>query len=221
MMIRTTVSALVLTAAAAVPATSMADVSANIGWVSDYFYRGAFQAESSASAGVDYTSGGFYLGTWAAKVAPGLETDLFFGYSGGDDFTYSIGYTGYFYTDDFDDTYQEINLGIGYGIFALDVAVGEWDGFGDSQDYTFTSVTISPEKGPYYKAGVWSGDVTDGASDKWYLELGYTHSFEEPGVDLSLALIYADIDATNAFFSGTNSSDWGLTVGFTKNFSLE
>ena len=35
-----------------VPATSMAEVSANIGWVSEYLYRGIFQEDSSASAGI-------------------------------------------------------------------------------------------------------------------------------------------------------------------------
>ena len=30
---------------------------------------------SSASAGVDYEEGGFYIGTWAADVGDGLEID--------------------------------------------------------------------------------------------------------------------------------------------------
>ena len=127
----------------------MAEVSANIGWVSEYIYRGIHQDDSSAYAGIDYASdGGFYLGTWGADVGDGLETDLYFGYAGGEDFTYKIGYTGYYYTDDFDDTYNEVNLGIGYGIFALDVAIGEWDGFGTPADYTFTSVTIVARERP-------------------------------------------------------------------------
>jgi uncharacterized protein (TIGR02001 family) len=184
----TLVPALVLTAAAVLPATSQAEVSANIGWASEYIYRGIFQEDSSASAGIDYTSdGGFYLGTWGADVGQGLEGDLYFGYSGGEDFTYKIGYTGYFYTDDFDDTYNEVNLGIGYKIFALDVAIGEWDGFGTSADYTFTSVTLSPEKGPYYKVGSFSDDF-----DGDYFELGYTMSVGgDDGVDLTFALVHS------------------------------
>ena len=59
-------------------------------------------------------------------------------------------------------------------MFALDVAVGEWDGFGTPADYTFTSVTIAPEKGPYYKFGSF-GDDFDGD----YFELGYTYSIED------------------------------------------
>ena len=118
-----------LLAAAALPSVTLAGGSANAGWSSEYIFRGIFQEDSSAYAGIDYsTDSGFYVGTWGADVGLGLETDLYAGFAGGDDFTYKIGFTGYYYTDDFDDTYQEINLGIGYGIFALDFAMGEWDG---------------------------------------------------------------------------------------------
>jgi uncharacterized protein (TIGR02001 family) len=203
------------TAAVMVPATSMAEVTANMGWVSEYIFRGVFQEDSSAFGGVDYASdSGFYLGTWGADVGDGLETDLYFGYAGGEDFTYKIGYTGYYYTDDFDDTYNEVNLGIGYGIFALDVAIGEWDGFGAPADYTFTSVTISPEKGPYFKLGSW-GDEFDGD----YFELGYTYSMEEQGVDLSVAVVTSD-DLNVSDPDDLESGEWALTFGIKKNIGF-
>jgi hypothetical protein len=200
----------------AAPAASNAEVSANIGWASEYLYRGIFQDDSSASAGVDYESdSGFYLGTWGADVGEGIETDVYFGYSGGEDFTYSIGYTGYYYTDDFDDTYSEVNLGIGYGIFALDVAIGEWDGFGSPADYTFTSVTISPEMWPYFKFGSF-GDDFDGD----YFEIGYTYSIEEHGVDLSIALVTSDDLIVNNPDDGEDAGEWALTFGITKGISF-
>ena len=66
-----------------VPAVTMADLSANIGFVSDYVFRGIYQAPSSASAGIDYEhDSGFYIGTWGADVGDGLETDVYFGYGG-------------------------------------------------------------------------------------------------------------------------------------------
>lgn len=208
----TWVSTLVLAAAAATPAISQAEVTANIGWLSDYIFRGIIQAPSSASGGIDYSSdNGFYIGTWGADVDQGLETDLYFGYSGGDKVTYTAGYTGYFYTDDFDDTYNEINLGVAYGIFALDVAVGRWDGFGNSQDYTFTSITISPEKGPYFKVGGFSQDF-DGS----YFELGYTWSFEDQGIDLSFMY-----DHSSDLAVDLNGGDNAIVFGITKNFTLK
>ena len=215
MKIKNLVPALALSAVVA-PATSHAEVSANIGWVSEYLYRGIFQEDSSASAGVDYAhDSGFYLGTWGADVGDGLEYDAYFGFAGGDKFTYKIGYTGYFYTDDFDDTYQEVNLGVGYGMFALDVAVGEWDGFGTPADYTFTSVTIAPEKGPYYKFGSF-GDEFDGD----YFELGYTYSIEDSGVDLSVAVVQSD-DLNVSDPDDGESGEWKLTFGIKKNISFE
>jgi hypothetical protein len=210
---KTWVSALVLAAAAAAPAASNAEVSANFGWVSEYIFRGIYQEDSSASAGIDYASdGGFYIGTWGADVGDGLETDLYFGYGGeSGDFTWGVGYTGYYYTDDFDDTYEEINLGIGYGIFALDVAIGEWDGFGFPADYTFTSITLSPESGPYYKFGSF-GDDFDGE----YFELGYAFDFN--GVDLSVALTYSDdlpVSDPDDFESGEYALVFGISKGLT------
>ena len=57
-----------------------AEVSYNIGYASEYYYRGILQKSSSGSAGVDFEQGGFYLGTWAADVGDGLEVDLYGGY---------------------------------------------------------------------------------------------------------------------------------------------
>lgn len=213
---RTLVPALILAAAAAAPATSHAQLSANVGWVSEYIFRGIFQEDSSAFAGVDYASeAGFYVGAWGADVGDGLETDFYFGYAGGEDFTYKIGFTGYYYTDDFDDTYEEVNLGIGYGIFALDVAIGEYDGFGTPADYTFTSVTISPEMGPYFRVGSF-GDDFDGD----YFELGYTYSIEEHGVDLSMALVHSDDLPVTNFLDDQEIGDTTLTLGIKKNIGF-
>ena len=53
------------------------EVSANAGWVSQYFYRGIFQKTSSASAGLDLTAGALSLGTWLADVGDGTEVDFY------------------------------------------------------------------------------------------------------------------------------------------------
>jgi len=217
MKIKNLVPAIALSAL--VPAISQAEVSANIGWVSEYIYRGIHQDDSSASAGLDFNSdAGFYVGTWGADVGDGLETDLYFGFAGGDMFTYKIGFTGYYYTDGFDDTYEEVNVGIGYGMFALDYAKGEWDGFGTPADYDFTSLTIAPEKGPYYKFGTF-GDEFDGD----YFELGYTYSMEDVGVDLSIAATYSDdlpvSDSLDDGFGG-ESGEWALAFGIKKTIGI-
>ncbi|WP_428099027.1 TorF family putative porin [Candidatus Rariloculus sp.] len=202
--------AIALLGLSAVPAVSMAQWSANVGWVSDYVYRGYYQEDSSASAGIDYENdSGFYIGTWGADVGDGMETDVYFGYGGGSgDFGWSIGYTGYLYTDDFDDTYTEVNLGFSYGIFALDFASGEWDGFGAPEDYTFTSITLSPASGPYFTFGSFGKDF-----DGDYFELGY--GLDVNGVDLSIALIQSDeLPVTS------DGGEWQLVLGLSKSIDI-
>ena len=172
----------------AVTGVANADFSVNVGFASEYHYRGIFQKSSSASGGLDYETGGFYLGTWGADVGDGMEVDLYGGYGaelGGIDL--SIGFTGYYYTGDFDDTYQEINLGAGLAGFSLDVAIGEYDNFaGPVQDYTYYSLTY--EKNGFY--GKFGGFSQDFAGE--YLEFGYGTTVAE--IDLGVSLIFANDD---------------------------
>ncbi len=188
--------------------TANADWSANIGWASDYYYRGIFQASSSASAGIDYESGGFYAGSWTADVGDGLEVDGYFGYGGAlGDLSYGIGFTGYYYTQDFDDTYEEINLSAGYGIATVDVALGRYDNFGNGeQNYTFYSLTL--EKQGF--CGKYAGFARDFDGD--YFEFGYAASLAE--VDLGLSVIFASDELV-----GQSDESLFFTVG--KSFDFE
>jgi len=181
---RTTLVATLLVGSAA----ANADVSANLGFASEYYYRGIFQEDSSASGGLDYESNGFYAGTWAADVGDGLEVDGYFGYGGeAGDFTYSVGFTGYYYTGDFDDTYQEINLGAGFGLFSFDVAVGEYENFdGPTLDYIYYSITA--EKDGFY--GKYAGFSQDFEGE--YVEVGYGTTIAE--LDVGLSLIFSNSD---------------------------
>ena len=160
------------------------EVSYNIGFVSEYYFRGIKQKDSSASAGMDYENGGFYIGTWAADVGDGLEVDGYFGYGieteGG--FSASLGFTGYYYTGEFDDTYEEINLNLGYGIASLEYSVGEWDGFGDDADYDFIALTLESESGFYGTYGSFGKDF-----DGDYIELGWGTTISD--IDIGIAAI--------------------------------
>ena len=191
----------------ALAGTAQADFSANMGYMSEYHFRGILQKVSSVSGGLDYESGGFYVGTWAADVGDGLEVDGYFGY-GADvgDVSLSVGYTGYFYTGDFDDTYQEINLGAGFGILSVDVAIGEYDNFGGpTLDYTYYALTL--ENNGFY--GTYAGFSQD--ADGEYLELGYGTTISE--IDFGIALILANDDLI-----GQDDESLVFTVG--KSFDL-
>ena len=163
-----------------------ADWSANLGFASEYYYRGIFQESTSASGGIDFDTGGFYAGTWAADVGDGLEVDGYFGY-GFDvgEVALSVGFTGYYYTGDFDDTYQELNLGAGFGWLTLDVAIGEYENFdGPTQDYTFYSLTVE-KNGFYGKLGGFAQDF-----EGEYFEAGYGTTIAE--VDFALSVIFSN-----------------------------
>jgi uncharacterized protein (TIGR02001 family) len=163
-----------------------ADVSYNIGFASEYYYRGILQKSSSASAGVDFETGGFYVGAWTADVGDGVEIDgyLGWGFETESGFSASIGATGYYYTGDFDDTYEEINLNLGYNIFSLEYSVGEWDGNGAPMDYDFLAGTVTLDSGFYGTVGTF-GDDFDGE----YFEVGYGTTIAE--LDVGVALIYS------------------------------
>lgn len=185
-----------------------ADWSANIGYASAYHFRGILQKTSSASAGLDYEAGGFYAGTWGADVGDGLEVDGYFGY-GADvgALSLSVGYTGYFYTGDFDDTYQEINLGAGAGILSVDVALGEYDNFdGETLDYTYYALTLEGESGFYATYAGFSQDF-----DGEYLEIGYGTTISE--IDFGVHVVIANDDLL-----GENNESLIFTIG--KSFDL-
>ena len=187
---------------------AQADVSANFGFASDYYYRGIFQAPSSVSGGLELEKSGFYVGSWTADVKDGLEVDGYFGYGGTvGDFGYSVGYTGYFYTGDFDDTYQELNLGTSYGLVAVDVALGQYDNFaGPTLDYTYYSLTV--EKEGFY--GKYAGFSQDFAGE--YFEAGFSTTISD--VDVGIAAIFANKDLV-----GTHDESLVLSVG--KSFDLK
>lgn len=189
---------LVLASAAIIaPATASAEVSYNMGYASEYYFRGVLQKTSSASAGIDFEQNGFYIGSWAADVGDGLEVDGYLGYGMEFDsgLSASIGYTGYFYTGEFDDTYSEVNLGVGYGMFSLEYSFGEWDGFGAAQDYDFLALSVEAENGLYATVGTW-GDDFDGD----YLELGYGSTISE--IDYGIALILSSKELSDQLDSG-------------------
>jgi len=169
-------------------AVAAGSFSANLGFASDYVFRGVLQAPSSGSAGLDYAMDGFYVGTWAGDVGVGLEYDLYAGYGGeASGISYDLNYTTYNYTDDtFDDTYAEFNIGLGYGPISVGYASGTYDNYGAEQDYTVT--TVSAEQNGFTLLYGSNGKDFTGS---WY-ELGY--STEVGGFDTGINYISSDKD---------------------------
>jgi uncharacterized protein (TIGR02001 family) len=201
-----------LFAAASAPAFAV-DLSANIGYNSEYIFRGIPQKNSSAMGGLDLEAGGFYLGTWGADVGEGLEIDYYGGYNFElGPFSLGVGGTLYTYTDDFDDTYQEVNLSAGWSILTFDAAIGSYDNFdGPTQDYEYYSLTAE-YMGFYGRVATFENDF-----DGNYYEAGYgsTLSIEDTDLfDYSIALIYSDSTLLG------EDSDTNLVFTLSKSFDL-
>ena len=105
--------------------------SSNMGFMSDYIYRGVHQAGSSGYGGFDLEYGNFYIGTWFADLQEGgwntnthrgFEYDVYagIGFDITDAMSAYVGYTIYRYTDKganaFDDDYDEFNIGVSFAM---------------------------------------------------------------------------------------------------------
>ena len=208
--------------AAMASGSALAETTANVGYMSDYIFRGYYQSQSVAFAGIDIEAeSGFYLGLWTANVNgdfhdnphAGLEYDLYLGYSGGgENFQWYAGLTGYYYTDEFDDTYEELNLGFTYGFLTLDYALGDYNiqnTFTDSlpanaenrQTYEYLGLTFAPESGPYYFVGRTNykalntggptvGRIPGTSKDGYWLEIGKSFEIMED-LEFAVAGLYS------------------------------
>ncbi len=192
------------------------EVSTNLGYASEYYYRGVFQNESSASGGIDYEEEGFYGGLWGADVGDGLEYDLYAGYNFNvtDQFGASVGFTNYYYTGEFDDTYEEINLGLSYQFLSIGYSIGTWDG-GDAanDDYDFLEITLEHE-GFYGTYGTF-GDEFDGD----YIEFGF--GADIGGFDTTISLVFSSEELSDQLNSaGEPTESEALIFTVSKSFGL-
>jgi len=206
-----------------VSGTAHAGLSANVGFMSDYYFRGVQQADATGSAGLDYEhDSGLYVGTWAADVgghgdpslSGGIEIDLYGGYNGtAGDFSYGLGFANYQYTGDFDTSYLEVSLTAGYGPVSFEFTSGTREENPTDEDYTFMAVTYEYDivTATY---GVW-GDDFEGA----YLEVGIAKEFS--GIDFGVSIINGDAEENPSAGSQNFASD-GTAMVFTigKTFDL-
>jgi uncharacterized protein (TIGR02001 family) len=191
-------------------ASAEGSVSANIGYVSQYHYRGIQQTDAGSTyAGLDYGNGGFYIGTWVADVADGVEVDLYGGYgieldSG---LSLGLGVTTYQYTGDFDSAYNEVNLSAGYGLFSVGYSQGKWDGEVGNEAATegdYSILTVSIESNGFSGTFGTYGQDSDGE----YFDLAY--GTEIGGFDVGVGLLFSgsDLDDDESmYFSISKSFD--------------
>ncbi|WP_018994517.1 TorF family putative porin [Thioalkalivibrio sp. ALJ2] len=151
------------TGGVAFTSTATAELSVNIGAVSNYYFRGFSETDDGAAiqGGIDYEhESGFYVGTWLSNVDFGDDTsyemDLYLGFADEFDngFGYDVGYLYYAYPDARDDSGSlSADFGEVYGEVSFDTGpVGLYTGMAyvvnDSSD------SALEKKDMYYYAGL-------------------------------------------------------------------
>ncbi|MCL1038449.1 TorF family putative porin [Shewanella corallii] len=208
-----------------------AEVSGNIGFTSNYLWRGVSQTADDAAiqGGVDYGhESGFYAGTWVSNVDFGdgtsYEMDLYAGFEGefGDGFGYDVGYLYYGYPDSpgsisFGELYGSLSwkwITLGYAKFihaGSDVAA---DGL-DDEDYSYltadVSVPVTEMLTLDFHYGYNDGDVIS----SWF----GTDSYSDYHVALSAATKMGDVSFAVAD-TDLDDDDVKVVLGYTYNFDF-
>jgi len=118
-MIKGVAAVLLLVSAAA----ANAEVTGTVTAVSDYNWRGVTQTarDPALQGSIDYAhDSGFYAGVWASNVDFGdccdenIETDLYFGFAGGETLTWDVGFVYYVYPGAEDIDFPEIYASLGW-----------------------------------------------------------------------------------------------------------
>ena len=180
-------------------------VSYNIGYMSEYWYRGVYQSESAVSFGADMEAGSFYAGTWWADVDSGVEYDIYAGFN----FELMglpmyLGATGYYYSDNFDGDYEEMNVGVDLGFAAIDYAfAGTYDQLENAGELDYEHFTISgavPMTSLDFTYGTFQDELTG-----HYYELSYGATVS--GVDVGVVLGRNSDDSTTSSDKAGNEAD--------------
>ena len=193
-------------------------VSANVGFVTDYVFRGVSQSDENIAVqggfDVNHTSG-IYAGVWGSNVdfndgdEANFEGDIYLGYAGEiSGFTYDVSGIYYAYPgadDDLDYDYVEAALKVGYDfeVAALEGSVYySPDFFGGTGDAVYTALGLDVPLPADFNASAHIGhQEIDDAVDytDWSLGLGYTVA----GFDLSLTYTDTDLDEPEEIADGS------------------
>ena len=183
-------------------------VSYNIGYMSDYWYRGVFQSESAVSFGADVEAGNFYVGTWMADVDQGIEMDVYAGTTfkifGFDSYA---GVTGYYYSDNFDSDYEEFNTGLSYGDISYDYSVGKYKTTTE-QDYSWSEVTANLTDNLSFSYGEWGKDLKGSVT-----KVNYNRTISDIDVGLEVGKNDSDSTGTSKYVDTTYAT-FSLGISF-------
>ncbi len=144
-----------------------------------------------------------------------------------DEFSVSLGGTGYFYTGEFDDTYLEVNLGAGFRGISIEYSVGQYRTGAPHPKYNFIGITGEHE-GLLATVGTsaFATDLSDALSDVFkrdsggqYVEAGY--GFTAADLDFTVSGIWNDSSLSGEVDgAGDPTHELTLVFGLSKTFAL-
>jgi uncharacterized protein (TIGR02001 family) len=223
-------------AAPVLPSVAHADLAFNVGAVTDYRYRGISQTrvKPALQGGVDFTSGGLYVGAWASTIKwiedaggdASYELDLYGGYKGEitKGVSYDIGVLRYQYPSTGVANTTEIYGAITYGPATVKYSHSLTDTFGnpDSKSSYYLDLsagfdvggwTVTPHIGYQRIEGPFSSVGS-------YTDYSVTVSKDFSGFLLSAAVVGTDAD--KGFYSspvnGKELGKAGLVLGVKYSF---
>lgn len=213
--------------------TANAGGSANVGYVTDYYFRGIELGDAGAYAGFDYEQGGFYAGTWLINDGgeggdTTVEYDVYGGYNHefSSDLSAGLGFTAYNY--EYSSAQQtEINLSLGYKFFGFEYADGEdvdatVDAGGNPTDAEYEYIALSLSGDVYgVTYGTYDYDdliaATNDAAEGDYSYLEFSAGGTISELDFSVSLGVTDFEEDSAT---PKSSDVYILLDVSKTFDL-
>ncbi len=217
-----------------VPDVARADLTFNVGAVSDYRYRGISQTrlKPAVQGGVDYAAGGFYVGGWASTIkwiedAGGdakVEIDVYAGYKGEltKSLSYDVGVLTYQYPGHklgVSPNTTEIYGGLSLGPATLKISnsVTNLFGFADSKNSQYYDLSATFDLGNGFSLTPHIGrQVVRNNSASTYTDASLAVSKDFSGLVVSLTAVDA---RTGAYFgNGKDLGKRGVVLGAKYNF---
>lgn len=203
------------------PNAVQAELTGNIGMMSQYYFRGIEQSEGvSPEFGIDYEhDSGLFLGLWSAKVADqDIEYDIYGGYEVDlDGFVLGAGFTLYRYLEgNFDTPYDELNFWAGYGPFTLmvDTGINRKGSAGPDKDISYNVVSLGAEYSNFYGVVGKGMDFAGKDVDHTWVQLGYsTEIYTDTSIDFSILRSSKEV-------TGSGEAETTLLLGINKSFSF-
>jgi uncharacterized protein (TIGR02001 family) len=217
--LKTSLSIAIAATSLSISSQAFAGASANIGFTSDYVWRGWTQndGDPAISGGLDYEmENGLYVGTWAANVANNgddVEIDVYAGYANEvGDFGYDVGVIAYMYPGETNWDFTELYLNGSYKMIEAGIAstIAADDDAQEGNLYSY--VSLSGDVGPFGVSGT-VGNTSydaDGVDDVTHYQLAASYEIKENMGELVLALDDTDED----------DSDIITSLSWTKSFDF-